>query len=198
MISPERIFLVGFSGCGKTTHGKKLATLYNYHFIDTDWLFKERYQTSVLDFFKNHGEAEFREKEYGLLQEVCFEKQAVIALGGGTPCYKNAMDLIRQSGVSIYIKMSEDSIFKRLKDSKNVRPLMLEKNDDELKQFIENALKERSPIYESAHIIIKGENLEVKNLKTAIDYLTWNQNIENSKIRNRNSIMSVKNSFVRQ
>lgn len=171
MISPERVFLIGFSGCGKTSHGKKLATLYNYRFIDTDWLFKERYQTSILDFFKNHGEAEFREKEYVLLQEVCSEKQAVIALGGGTPCYKNAMDLIRQSGVSIYIKMSETSIFKRLKDSKNIRPLAFGKNDDELKQFIENTLKERSPVYESAHIIIKGEDLDSKNLKSAIDYL---------------------------
>jgi len=171
MTSFERIFLMGFSGCGKTTHGKKLATLYGYRFLDTDRLFAERYKTSVPDFFKTRGEAEFREKEYALLQEVCAENQAIIALGGGTPCYKNAMDLIRQSGVSIYIKMSETSIFKRLKDSKNIRPLTLGKNDDELKQFIENTLKERSPVYESAHIIIKGEDLDTGNLKTSIDYL---------------------------
>jgi len=171
MALPERIFLMGFFGCGKTTHGKKMATLYGYRFLDMDWLFMERHQTSILDFFKTHGEAEFREKEYALLKEVCSEKQVVIALGGGTPCYKNAIDLIRQNGVSIYIKMSETSIFKRLKNSKNIRPLVLGKNDDELKQFIEDTLKERSPVYESAHIITKGEDLDTRNLKIAIDYL---------------------------
>lgn len=168
------IFLIGFSGSGKTTYGKSLARLYQYRFIDSDKLFCEQNNTTIFDFFQTYGESEFRKRENEILQNICNEEDTVISLGGGTPCYGQAIELIKKSGIVVYIKMSTISIFKRLKDSKNKRPLVYQQTDETLEQFIENALNKRRPIYEQADIIIKGENLKAELIKSSIDYYLMN------------------------
>jgi shikimate kinase len=72
-------------------------------------------------------------------------------LGGGTPCYANNHELLKADNVvSIYLKASIETLFKRLSANKSKRPLIANKNDEEMKEFIAMHLFERSFYYNQA------------------------------------------------
>ncbi|MBK7968136.1 MAG: hypothetical protein IPK08_03965 [Bacteroidetes bacterium] len=50
-------------------------------------------------------------------------KNAVIATGGGTPCFKDNTKWMNEHGVTVYIKLAAGSLFHRLAASKD-RPLL--------------------------------------------------------------------------
>jgi len=81
------------------------------------------------------------------------EKNLVVATGGGLPVYGNLMDVLLQNGTTIYLEANEKLIFNRLIQEREHRPLLKNKTDLEIKDYISETLKIRSPIYEKAHLI---------------------------------------------
>lgn len=157
-----RIFLVGFSGSGKSTLAKKLAKLLNYTCIDMDSFFVQNYRMSISECFLAYGEQFFREKEKELLIEIIEKDDIVVAVGGGTPCFENNMDLMNQNGLTIYIQMSPSVLYNRLKEHTEHRPILAASND--LLLTITNLLKNRNPFYNQAKITIQGINLTAKKI----------------------------------
>ncbi len=155
------IFLTGYMGSGKTTAGKKLASLMDYTFIDLDSMIASETGRSVEEWFE-YGEQKFREIETLVLKQTADFKDAVISTGGGTPCFHENMAWMKEHGITIYLKLSSGSLFHRLAESKNVRPLLQGKTDVELMEYIVESLKEREYFYSQAHYTVKGENLDVK------------------------------------
>jgi len=153
-----RIYLVGYMGCGKSTMGRKLAGLLNLNFIDLDKYIKERYFKTIPLIFEEEGEKGFREKERHSLIEVSQYENVVVGTGGGTPCFFDNMDVMNLSGITIYISPDIDTLANRILKSKTERPLITGKSREELIAFINDALEKRSPFYEKAKIIIRGEN----------------------------------------
>jgi len=47
------------------------------------------------------------------------------------------MDQINNNGISVYLKMNPDAILSRLQNSKQKRPLVMNKSKNELKDFIQ-------------------------------------------------------------
>jgi shikimate kinase len=117
----------------------------------------------ITDFFAKHGEDEFRKIESKILKEVSEFEHIVIALGGGTPCFFDNMDLINATGLSIYLKNSEESLLSRLVSAKNNRPLIKDKTNEEIQTFISQTLEKRKPFYEQASIIIENDNQKDAN-----------------------------------
>ncbi len=73
---------------------------------------------------------------------------AILSLGGGTPCYANNHELLKGEGVvSIYLNASVDTLYNRLIFEKEKRPIIAEKNDEEMKEFIAKQLFERNFYY---------------------------------------------------
>ena len=151
-------------GSGKTTVGKKLARKLGFQFIDLDDMIERKYKIEVREFFQKYDEKSFRKVEHDTLKLTFQLSDAVIATGGGAPCFFNNMELINQNGISVYIEMSNLSLFHRLSNSKRPRPLVKNKSQEELKQFIKVHLEERLPYYSRAQMTIKGENLDMDNL----------------------------------
>jgi len=151
-----RIFILGFMGCGKTTQGKRLAKNLNYKFIDLDQWIENRTELTVAEIFAQQGEEAFREMETEAIKALGKEENVVISTGGGAPCHDNNMELIKASGLSIYLKLSPKALANRLTYSKTQRPLLAGKRQEELVPLIEMMLSERIPVYESADIIIDG------------------------------------------
>lgn len=166
----ERIFLCGFMGCGKSTHGKKLAAILKRPFIDLDQYIQKQENKTIQFIFDNEGEDEFRRLETKCLQEIIeLHKTSVISLGGGTVCFNNNVELIKQNGLLIYIEMPATALAQRLANSKQNRPLLKPLSSDQLLSFIENKLSERNVFYKQAHVIADGINLNYLQLHQLIE-----------------------------
>ncbi len=151
-----RIFLMGFMGAGKTIVGKELARICNRLYIDADELIERRAAKSIAELFETEGEAHFRTLEHELIQEIGeFYPDVVVACGGGMPCFNNNIALIKQYGLSVYLKLKPELLAERLKDDKGKRPLLKNLSDQERLAFIQNKLAERSAYYEQANVIIE-------------------------------------------
>ena len=151
-----RIFILGFMGCGKTTHGKRLAKKLDYRFIDLDQWIENQTELTVAEIFAQQGEEAFREMETEAIKKLSKEERVVISTGGGAPVHNNNMELLRASGQTIYLKLTPKALASRLTTAKTQRPLLAGKRQDELVPLIELMLIERIPYYESADIIIDG------------------------------------------
>ena len=157
-------FLIGYMGAGKTTIGRKLSKKINYSFIDLDAYIETKYRHSLNSIFQLVGEEGFRIIENNALKKLLNLKNYIISTGGGTPCFYDNIDLINKIGISIYLKYNSEFLYSRLVNAKKKRPLLLQKNKQELLNFIEQNLNNRKKYYELANYIIEKNNLQVSDL----------------------------------
>lgn len=149
-----KIFLVGLPGVGKTTIGKKLATCYSIPALDLDEEIEKKEGKTVTEIFSQNGEDYFRKIEFDLLRDLCNSSDSfVLSLGGGTPAIEGAMNLINQSGVSIYLKDSIDAISTRLQQNTDSRPLLSNLDLPGIQLKLSDLLNSRHEYYEQTHII---------------------------------------------
>ena len=149
-------------GCGKSTIGKALAKQMGFDFIDLDKYIEKKEVKSIQQIFKKKGELAFRKMEEIALLEVCKKNNIVIATGGGTPCFFENMQIIKAKGKSIYLKMEEEELKERLVNQQTQRPLISNKSDEELQNFINSTLLEREEFYNQADFIVNGKNINAK------------------------------------
>lgn len=147
------IYLIGFMGSGKSTVGRSLADALGYRFIDTDTFIETRFRQRILDMFATAGEAVFRRRERIVLEELLGIERTVIATGGGLPCAGDAMDLLLESGLTVYFRCSPEILATRLELCKRTRPTIRDKSGEELLAFVRSTLGEREPIYSRAELI---------------------------------------------
>ncbi len=160
----NRVYLIGFMGVGKSTVGRKLASMLDWNFLDTDAIFEEKYKVSINTFFEKYGEKLFRKLEYDLLKSTFNLNNHVISTGGGLPCYLDAMHQINENGISVYLDMNENTILNRLLNSKQKRPLVVYKTENELIDFIKEKLNDRVPYYTQAIISVPAVSINLKEL----------------------------------
>ena len=162
------IYLVGFMGSGKSTAGKKLAGLLGWSFIDLDKKIEEHTGKKISDIFSDDGEEYFRQTETELLRGLKSQNNAVISTGGGAPCYRDNMDHMLKTGLTIYLKMTPQQLHCRLSGSSHIRPLIKNMNDNQLLAFIQEKLESRENCYNRAEIIIDSMNLDLNSLLSLI------------------------------
>ena len=155
-----RIFLIGYMGAGKTTLGKAFARSMGLTFIDLDWYIEERFHKTIRELFTERGEDAFRDLERRMLHEVGDFEDVVISVGGGTPCFFDNVDYMNSVGETVFLDVDIRVLFRRLKIAKQQRPLLDGKSDEELMQFIQEALQNRLPFYTRAKHTFNGEKLE--------------------------------------
>ncbi|MBI4929392.1 MAG: shikimate kinase [Bacteroidetes bacterium] len=163
-----KIFLTGYMGSGKSTVGKRLAEKLNLDFIDFDRHIEQEKGKTIAEIFDAEGEEKFRLLEREHLIKLLAKDNAVISLGGGSPCFHNNMEIINKNGTSVYIEMDAEALVKRLADSRNKRPLIRGMNEVDLKFFIETNLKKRQSIYRQAHHTIKVDKQNSDDLAAQI------------------------------
>lgn len=144
---------------GKSTIGKNIAKVLNYKFIDLDNYIEKKENLSINEIFIRKGELYFRKLENAFLKEIVEkEDKYVLSLGGGTPCFYDAMDWLnnKPNVKTIYLKVDLDTLTQRLLKDKS-RPLIshLEK-EEEVKEFTAKHLFERSYFYNKSDFNIDG------------------------------------------
>ena len=156
----QKIILIGYMAVGKTTIAQLLAEKTGFKTEDIDRLIEKKIGLTVSEIFQQKGEIFFRKIEHEIIKEIIEnDEDLVISTGGGTPCYANNHLLLNgENIVSIYLMASLDVILKRLKTSKNERPLVSDKSKKELKEFIAKHLFERSYFYNQATFKVLIDN----------------------------------------
>ena len=168
----NRIFLIGYMGAGKTTLGKAFAKEMNLSFVDQDWYIEERFHKTVQEIFAERGEQGFRELERQILHEIAEFENVVISTGGGAPCFFDNMDFMNQKGETVFLNVSPEVLFHRLKLASHSRPILRGKSNDELKAFIVKALDKRKPFYSKAKYVFNADELEdINQIKSSINRL---------------------------
>lgn len=147
-------------GAGKTTLGKAFAQKLHISFIDLDWYIEERFHKTVGELFTERGETGFRELERTMLHEVGAFEDVIISTGGGAPCFFDNMDFMNRSGQTVFLNVSPDVLFHRLRVAKQQRPILQGKKDNELKDFIVQALEKRAPFYSQAQYTLNAAELD--------------------------------------
>lgn len=136
--------LTGFMGCGKSTVGKRLAKATGRDFLDVDKYIVDKAGCSISRIFAEHGEEYFRALETEALNEIYNTVTGtVISTGGGLPMRKVNRDILNRLGEVVYLDVSPDCVYERLKDD-TTRPLLQSENPMER---IEELLGFRRPVY---------------------------------------------------
>lgn len=172
-----RFFLIGFMGAGKTTVGQELAKKTNSQFYDTDLIIEQRFNKKIAQLFDDLGEVDFRLIEKNIIDEISNFQNVIISTGGGTPCFHDNIYTMLNNGIVIYLEASPETLFKRLENEKLNRPLLRNKSNKELLNFISHSLINRRKFYEKAQIIFNTDDiltkeeliLDIDNLITKIN-----------------------------
>jgi shikimate kinase len=163
-VKNQIIYIIGFMGSGKTTAGKKLASLLGWKFIDLDKEIEEYTGKSIPEIFSANGEKYFREIETQLLRNLNSQSNTIISTGGGTPCHGNNMDFMIGAGLTIYLKLTPGQLKSRLSGSKGERPLIKDLEPDALQSYIEKKLADREKWYDRSDITVEGMDLDINAL----------------------------------
>lgn len=170
------IFIIGMPGSGKSTLAEKLARHFNATAIDLDKVIEEKEGKSINEIFAHKSESYFRELEKGTLQKLTLGHQLqFISTGGGTPCFFDNMQWMKNNGVVIYLNIPASILIGRLKEGKETRPLIKNMDDEILSDYVRETLTNRAPFYEMADIIV-NHNKNLNLLKTELSFLFINQN----------------------
>ncbi len=147
----SKIFLIGMPGSGKSTFGKKLAQQIGRQFFDMDEQLERMIGMSIHQMFIEIGEDYFREAEQKVLQMLIrLNEPAVIATGGGTPCFYENMEEMNNAGVTIFLDTPLDTIIERVGAKKDVRPLVDQMPKDALRKEINEMFEFRMRYYKKA------------------------------------------------
>jgi shikimate kinase len=154
-LGARSIVLVGMMGAGKSSIGRRLALRLALPFIDADAEIEERAGMSIPELFEMHGEAYFRAGEARVLARLLVNGPQVLATGGGAYMNADTRALVRQYGVSVWLKADFDLLLRRIK-RRNDRPLL--KTDDPAAR-LQQLIDERYPIYGEADVTVHSRDV---------------------------------------
>ncbi len=160
-----KIFFIGFMGSGKTHWGKLVSEKLHIPFFDLDEQIVSHEGKPIPEIFAEHGEEYFRLLEKDILHIITeSHENFVMACGGGTPCFYNNIDYMNKSGTTIWLNSPIDILYQRLIKEKEVRPLIKNLSNDQLRGFIIKKFSDRKIFYEQADIILEEDPLKIESL----------------------------------
>jgi shikimate kinase len=149
-ISSRSIVLIGLMGAGKTTIGRRLAVHLNLPFSDADQEIETAAGCTVSEIFARHGEPAFRDGERKVIARLLDGERRVLATGGGAFMNAETRALIRERGLSIWLRADIDLLMERVGRRQN-RPLL--KTGDP-RAVMERLMAERHPVYAQADVVV--------------------------------------------
>ena len=155
----EQIWLVGFSGTGKSRIARPLAAALNWAAVDLDKLIEETSGQTIQQIFKSGGEAAFRVMESTALEDVAKTADVVVATGGGSILAESNREAMRRRGFIVCLDARPDTILARLRsDGVSVEERPLLEGDAPLQKILEMKT-ERQPLYANADFILQTDEL---------------------------------------
>jgi shikimate kinase len=159
--SRGNIYLIGFSGTGKSNSGRQAANLLGWEFFEMDDEIEALSGMKIPAIFEEYGEQRFREIESEVLGIAAARTRLVVATGGGVPTIEKNRKLMAMTGIVIRLTASPETISSRLTASagrrgRALRPLL---GDDAPLERVRTLLADREEAYATADDQIDTEGL---------------------------------------
>jgi len=165
----KTLVLVGMMGAGKTSVGRRLASVLGVPFRDADVEIESAAGCTINDIFERFGEPAFRSGERKVIARLLSDPPHVLAAGGGAFVDTETRERIKERAVSIWLRAPLDLLIQRVM-RKDTRPLL--RNTDS-RATLERLLREREPIYAQADIIVESDegphDVVVRRIIAALD-----------------------------
>jgi shikimate kinase len=156
--------LIGLPGVGKSTVGRRVSRMIGREFIDFDEEIARREGISIKEIFRTAGESHFRKLELGLTRELASRRALILAPGGGWICQREAAELLRGAGRTIYLRVTPESVFRRSRRISE-RPLLAGPDPlGKLKELHEA----RRHLYEKSDYVVDAETLTKEQLVSEV------------------------------
>jgi len=144
------IVLTGMMATGKSAVGRKLASVLDMGYIDTDEMIENDTGKSITSIFKNYGEKVFRDLEKKAIKCAALLDNHVISTGGGVVKDSENMDELEKNAIVVCLTADPEEIYTRVSKTSN-RPLLEVK--DPLGE-IKRIMKERKKYYDRCDLRI--------------------------------------------
>ena len=165
------IVLVGMMGVGKSSVGKRLATLLDCPFVDADDEIERSAQMTIPEIFDTYGEDYFRDGERRVIARLVTERanagkpRIVIATGGGAFCNAETRALILDKAITIWLDSEVATLVERTARKEN-RPLLRGGDPHEILGRLRD---ERAPHYAQAPIhVTSGSGPHVQTINKVL------------------------------
>lgn len=154
--------LIGFMCAGKSRIGRELAPLLGLPFHDLDREI-EQGVGPIGAFFEQEGEAAFRAVEAQVLEDLLALPDAVIAMGGGTPCEGDHLQHMQHAGTVVWLDVPLELLMSRIRRAGGDRPMLAGLHGEALLARVVGLLEPRLPVYARAtkHVRADGTPAEV-------------------------------------
>ncbi len=148
----KHLFLIGFMGCGKTYWGRRIAEALEMPFVDLDVCIEQGEQDSIAGLFARIGEDGFRALEQHYLHQLVELSPAIVATGGGTPCFFDNLAWMQTHGVVLWLDVPLKALLPRLIGTAHQRPLLA----DATAETIAALWQRRRECYQKADIVVSS------------------------------------------
>ncbi len=164
----KTVVLVGMMGAGKTSVGRRLASVLGMPFRDADAEIETAAGCSINEIFERYGEPAFRTGERKVIARLLTEPPHVLATGGGAFIDPETRARITENAISVWLKANVDLLLERVRRKDN-RPLL--RNTDS-RTALMRLIGEREPVYAMADIVVESDegphDAVVKRIITAL------------------------------
>lgn len=147
-LGARSVVLVGMMGAGKSSIGRRLASRLGVPFVDADTEIESAAGMTIPEIFEKHGEPYFRAGEARVIARLLDHGPQVLATGGGAVMDPHTRELIRDKGISVWLKADLDVLLKRTK----------RRNDRPLADRIKDLMPQREPIYALSDIVVQSRD----------------------------------------
>ena len=155
-------------GTGKTHFGKLLSKSLRLQFFDIDECIEKSEATIIRQIIAEKGETYFREKEHEILLNLSKTSNSIISCGGGTAVFYNNIDVMKNTGIVIWLDTDLDIIAKRIAHNSSRRPLFIGLNQVEIRIKLGDLYAKRRKVYAKADIVTEIIYPHNKSLSTVI------------------------------
>ena len=155
-------------GSGKSTLGRMLAEKLMIDFLDTDDMIEKNEKKSINEIFESKGEDVFRAMETELVQDLSVRRNYVLSVGGGLPAIEGMMQKLNEMGTTIYLKVSNEELVRRLILDAEHRPLIKGMDQKQLEVLVSERLTVREKFYEQAKIVLNSDHLTLDTLSNSL------------------------------
>ena len=153
-------------GAGKSTVGRRLASLLGLRFVDADAEIERAAGRSVSEIFAVEGEAAFRAREREAVKAL-LGSDAVVALGGGAIVQDEVRRLLVGHGPVVHLRVSPERALARVGDA-DERPLLAGLTEGERLARLAELLRERAPAYATADLAVDTDALAADEVAARI------------------------------